>query len=585
VFRSILLLAPALTLFWLVRPPVQTLAAPASPEKNRLTVLRNIPYPGAAKGERRRSLDLYLPNNAAGKPPVLIFVHGGFWLLTDDDYQIGPHVAEALVRDGIAVALIRYRLAPGASYQDQADDVAAGVALLFREAKRYGYDESRLFLAGHSAGGHLAALVALHPAYLGKYKMTSKSLAGVVCISGLYGLSPRVGISDQQKSATEKVFGDDPDVLKPASPVTHVRRDAPPFLILTSQSDFQGFLTDAKRFSDALQRSGHKRTERWIVPDRDHFTIMRLGERDNEARLLLLEFLRMSPLPPEFAILVDAKRRWYEPPFSTLPFWQHAELVRSYPVDKRFVMRIATIYSTVRYQLQEWPLETFAAIDLFALLDALPQEKIGTGNYLITTNIRNEKQFWRREQIAPYKPVVVVGLDDERNLFRLGVFYRANREYSWKGGPQPPMMARPIGAFIHFLNEPPEELQLQAAQIALTIDSFRLTDSDPLAALKDLRQDIFATVTYRNGCVYCHTFMGIGSRSHHVVAASATAHGGFALPLESYSPEVWKSFIFNQDAIAKKIGASPNPVAPEARNVLFDLVNQSRSARTVPQKK
>jgi hypothetical protein len=149
------------------------------------------------------------------------------------------------------------------------------------------------------------------------------------------------------------------------------------------------------------------------------------------------------------------------------------------------------------------------------------------------------------------------------------------------------MMARPIGAFIHFLNEPPEELQLQAAQIALTIDSFRLTDSDPLAALRNLSPGIFAalTLTYRNGCVYCHTFMGIGSRSHHVVAANAAAHGGLALPLESYPPEVWKSFIFNQEAIAKKIGASPNPVAPGGREVLFELVNESRRARTMPKKK
>lgn len=542
-------------------------------------MLRNIPYPGAVTTERRRSLDLYLPRGTTRKPPpLLIFVHGGFWLLNDDDYQIGPHAAEALVRDGIAVALVRYRLAPGASYRAQADDVAAAVALLFREAKRYGYDKNRLYLAGHSAGGHLAALVALDPSYLGKHKVNSKALAGVVSISGLYDLSPRTGISEQQKTATEKVFGNDPDVLKRASPVTHVRPDAPPFLILTSQSDFSGFLVDAKKFSDGLHKSGHKRTERWVVPNRDHFTIMRLGDRDNEARFLLLEFLKISPLPPEYAILVNARRRWYRPPFSTLPFWRHSELIRTYPVDRRFVLRIASVYTTMRYELQEWPLETFHAIDLFAFLDALPPEKVGKGDYVITTNIRNEKQFWKREQIERYKPVVVIGMDDEKNLFRLGVFYRANREYSWKTGPQPPMMARPLGAFVHFLEEPPEELGLQAGQEALTTGSFRLTDSDPLAGLKDLPQDLYETLTFRNGCVYCHSLQGIGSRSHHVVASNGRSQGGFALPLESYPPEVLKSFIFNQEAVAKKIGASPNPVASKNREALFDLINRARKA-------
>src|ERR1043166_3436101 len=74
-------------------------AAAPPPEKRGPTVLRDIPYPDAVMGERRRSLDLYLPADEGRKPPLLIFVHGGFWLMTDDDYRIGPAVAEALVPD------------------------------------------------------------------------------------------------------------------------------------------------------------------------------------------------------------------------------------------------------------------------------------------------------------------------------------------------------------------------------------------------------------------------------------------------------------------------------------------------------
>ncbi len=65
---------------------------------------------GAAKRERRQSLDLYLPAPSAKKPPLLIFVHGGFWLLSDDQYRIGAKIADALVKEGVAVALLRYRL-------------------------------------------------------------------------------------------------------------------------------------------------------------------------------------------------------------------------------------------------------------------------------------------------------------------------------------------------------------------------------------------------------------------------------------------------------------------------------------------
>jgi hypothetical protein len=57
------------------------------------------------------------------------------------------------------------------------------------------------------------------------------------------------------------------------------------------------------------------------------------------------------------------------------------------------------------------------------------------------------------------------------------------------------------------------------------------------------------------------------------------AHGGLALPLESYPPEVWKAFIFDQNSVAERIGASPNPVAEQSRGLLFDVVNRSRQER------
>jgi hypothetical protein len=92
--------------------------------------------------------------------------------------------------------------------------------------------------------------------------------------------------------------------------VSHIGADAPPFLILAAESDFPGFLPDAKGFTDTLTKAGHKQVEHWIVSDRNHFTAMELGDSDNEARHLLLEFMKVPSLPPDLAILADAKRRW-----------------------------------------------------------------------------------------------------------------------------------------------------------------------------------------------------------------------------------------------------------------------------------
>src|SRR6185436_1550276 len=119
-------------------------------------ISKDIPDSSVAKGDRRRSFDLYLPADSGKKPPLLAFIHGGFWMLPDDDYRIGPALAENLVQDGIAVALIRYRLAPAHRHPAQAEDVATAVAQLFKDAAKYGFDARRIYLAGHSAGGHLA---------------------------------------------------------------------------------------------------------------------------------------------------------------------------------------------------------------------------------------------------------------------------------------------------------------------------------------------------------------------------------------------------------------------------------------------
>ena len=141
------------------------------------------------------------------------------------------------------------------------------------------------------------------------------------------------------------------------------------------------------------------------------------------------------------------------------------------------------------------------------------------------------------------------------------------------------MMARPVGAFIYFLKEPPDEIRPQAGQYGFTENSFKLVSRDPLGPIKDLKKELYETVTFRNGCVYCHEVRGTGARSHHVTAANAAVSGGYALALESYPPEVWKKFLFDQSAIAQKIGAHPNPVPEAIRQPLFDLINGSRSAQ------
>ncbi len=552
-----------------------------SPENQQPKILYNIPYtkPASPKTSRRQSLDLYLPVGTSSKPPLLIFVHGGFWVLSDDEYRIGPSIAEVLSTRNIAVALIRYRLAPDYPHPNQAQDVAAGVAHLIRNADKYGYDKKRIFLSGHSAGGHLSALIALDPSYLEKHRMSPESLAGVITISGIYNLLNKTGVIEDEKKALAHAFKNHPATLKAASPLTHVRAKAPPFLILTASSDTAGFLVDARKFATALRGAGHQNVEQYIMAEEDHFSIVQLTNEGNMIRSLLLAFLKVKPLPPNLAKWTKAKRRWLNPPFSTTPFWNHEKLIRSYPIDRRFVQSLAAMYGPIRSELLAWPLDRYYAIDLFSYLDSIPEQQIGRGDYLILTNLRDEKQVWSRKEIEPYKPVIVVGIDEERNLFRFVVFYSMLQEYSWKSGPKPPAMARPVGAFIHFLKSPPQALQLQVWHSGLTQNSFRLVEENPLAPLSDLPKPVYEAMTHRNGCIYCHSFRGVGSRSHHNLVTTGASSGGFALPLDKYPAEVWRDFMFNQVEVASKMGASPNLVSDNAKQALYDLVIEQRNKK------
>jgi len=547
----------------------------ASPPAS-LRILKDIPYAPAGESDRRRTLDLYLPADSGEKPPLLAFIHGGFWLLPDDNFRIGAALAEQLVRDGVAVALIRYRLAPANRHPAQAEDVAAAVARLIKDSAKYHLDARRIYLAGHSAGGHLASLVGLNSRYLSRHGIDKNPLAGIVSISGLYDLNPTWRVSKNQSFAVENAFGKDAALLKEASPIRHVRADAPPFLIISAFQDFPGFALDARRFADRLRQAGAQDVQHLMIEGADHFTVVKFDDENNALRGVIVDFLGVKKLPKDLADLLRATRSWADPPYSTAPFWKYDKLVRSYAIDQRFINMLRFIYRSREEELLAWPLKQYHAVDLFDYLNTLPKQQVGTGDFIALTNIRGERQVWHREQIEKYKPVIVVGVDDEKNIFRFRTFYQMLHEYSWKAGEPPQLSTLTLGGFIHFLEAPPRELIAQSWHFGLTADSFRRFNEDPLSAFRGVSTEVEQALTFRNGCLYCHSLRGIGARSHHVHALTGLPQGGFALALESYPPQVWKRFMFDQEMVAKQMGATPNIVPPRARQELFDLVNQAR---------
>jgi len=133
-------------------------------------------------------LDFFPAAITAGLPPLLVFLHGGFWRRLDkDDFS---WVAPSYTAAGIAVAVINYGLAPATRLEEMVAQTRRSIAWLHRQAERLGFDRRRIVVAGHSAGGHLAAM-ALCTDWLGLGDdLPKQPLAGGIILSPLADLAP-----------------------------------------------------------------------------------------------------------------------------------------------------------------------------------------------------------------------------------------------------------------------------------------------------------------------------------------------------------------------------------------------------------
>ena len=171
-------------------------------------------YAGPDADEKKHKLDLYLP--VTDKPfPVLMWIHGGAWMMGDRAMFGG--IGERFAERGIGCAVISYRLSPGVKHPEHVKDCARAFAWLHANIKKHGGDPDRLFVFGQSAGGHLTALLTLDRKYLDELKVPEDAIKGAVPMSGLYMI---FAIEDSKSPITAmfpKAFGTDKDVCQSQS--------------------------------------------------------------------------------------------------------------------------------------------------------------------------------------------------------------------------------------------------------------------------------------------------------------------------------------------------------------------------------
>jgi acetyl esterase/lipase len=137
----------------------------------------------------RQVLDVYVPAAAGTEPrPVVVFFYGGSW--QNGDRRNYLFVAQALTSRGYVAVLPDYRTYPETAFPGFVNDAAAAARWTRDHAHEFGGDPSRLFVMGHSAGAHLAALIATDPRYLASQSMLKADLRGVIGLAGPYDFLP-----------------------------------------------------------------------------------------------------------------------------------------------------------------------------------------------------------------------------------------------------------------------------------------------------------------------------------------------------------------------------------------------------------
>jgi acetyl esterase/lipase len=307
--------------------PLWTARPPQGGRAFEVERLDGVPYCGGAEADgERHQLDLFLPKGQPGFP-VILLVHGGAWMIGDNRcWGLYSSVGEFFASQGVGCVVVNYRLSPGVKHPEHIQDVARAFAWTQKHIAEFGGRPDRVYLLGHSAGGHLVSLLATDESYLRAEGLRSEDIRGVIAVSGVYRIPPgSLGVTlggegpaafrlEQLlplREATRKdkmglsgapglpvslnvfgpVFGNDPEVRADASPLAHVRPGLPPFLLLSADKDLPTLAGMAEEFHAALRAQGCE-ARLLRIAGRNHNSILFCATlADDPSARAILEFI------------------------------------------------------------------------------------------------------------------------------------------------------------------------------------------------------------------------------------------------------------------------------------------------------
>lgn len=252
--------------------------------------LKNLSYAECA--DSLQKLDLFFPverNNC----PVIVFFHGGGWIHGDKESLGG--IGKRFAETGLIFISANYRLSPKVKHPTHIEDAASAVKWVWDNITSIGGDTSRIFLAGHSAGAHLASLLVTDNKYLSDKGILTENIAGVIGISGVYLIAPNPNGASEK--FLKSIFGDSPEVWQKASPVYNIQdstKTFPKFLISWLREENPLIIKESENFTTGLNRFNHD-YEKVVFEGSKHFGFINtLGNKDDELTKSVLKFIGLK---------------------------------------------------------------------------------------------------------------------------------------------------------------------------------------------------------------------------------------------------------------------------------------------------
>ncbi len=268
--------------------------APLVPYQNKsdVEIIKNIPYIDDTNPKHK--LDVYIPKNKKNFP-LVHFVHGGYWMSGDKNYYafatgLYGNIGTTLAKNGIGVVVQNYRLAPETQIQGQIDDVLSGIDWTVENMSQYGGDTHKIYLMGHSAGGHIVTLLGTNKDLL-KSKTLDSFVAGFIDLSGILDIPEMVQTHTDEfnQEISFPVFSAENEVQKKYSPTNYISSTLPHFLIIVGEHDFPLI----KKQTAELIESLVQKPPYYILPGQSHIDIItQFGKTNDKITPLILDFIQ-----------------------------------------------------------------------------------------------------------------------------------------------------------------------------------------------------------------------------------------------------------------------------------------------------